>query len=770
MARKFTERDLELLGYQSPHEVQDTSGWLHLTANLNAGLESISTDFYYIKTKCLEAQCEEAAKTADGEKKTYVLWPEGCDLRFESVAAKFSKKAEVLKIDDILWKRLSSLFSNYLIEMERQVPSERFFVQPRRVGVAEGKLDQELANSMQSSQSASRGSVTVVSASAGVGKTTLAREVTRLLLRRVKDSRAIPIYIEASHWDRYNLQADLELWDIIRNSLDQFGAVGLVSKELFFHGLKQGYFVFIFDGFDELCSPRNSQFSPLDVLRSLSEIALASEARMMLTTRSLFWKNEIPEGEIPSNIQMVELDSFNKQQALGYFNERFKSSITKRNLAVSLYEKLVTDSEKPKNDSGGSRAKFANLPFVVVMLGEYADRGGVSFESAGDLIEDMLRRLCGRDQARQDLSINASNQLAAFSEIAVDWYDQPNPEFDVETLGAAGFPIEDLGDVKHHALLAAGKTGSTFKFKWDFIAPYLRALVVAKSLVSADPSSINRCLGIMRLEANGKGFTFEHVIAILESSNLSAVSSAYRRAPANEKDFKSFLCQVILGLISKDKNAFTNLAERSQAFFNAIGATTENSKRVISNLYLVGQLERLDLRNVRFENCEFRDCTISHCDVDNHTEFRKTVFAGSLEISPSSRWKEVVVHEDCDVRSPASLTLSSVSALGSHDADDLLLDAFRLGLVKFWHNGHPKDNIKKDDWKRGLLGRTKYCTPVLDALEKAGAIEESTKGRFSDTRLLLNRDCFAELQHFMDNRQLSGKLAAAFDMFRKWNS
>lgn len=189
--------------------------------------------------------------------------------------------------------------------------------------------------------------------------------------------------------------------------------------------------------------------------------------------------------------------------------------------------------------------------------------------------------------------------------------------------------------------------------------------------------------------------------------------------------------------------------------------------RTITGLSIIGQIEKLDFRDVRFVDCSFVDAMFVNCDVNSGTIFDKCTFSGTLELTPPSPWSAVRVLPNCAIRSSAALTLSSVLAKPTSDPDDLLIDAFRLGLGKFWHNGSPRDNIKRDDWKRGLLGRTKYCEPVLKSLIKSGVVEESKKGHYSDSRLIFSKECFGDLQRFMDNRQLTGRIADAFHASRK---
>ncbi len=762
MARQFSLRDLELLGYRDPVTLSDTPGWIHARAFAEGGLERIQAEFIYLKSGCTSEQLQLASRSLSIGSRAYVLVPPSHKLTEASLRSAFGAQAiDVADIEAVVWRKLSSIFAKYLVELQQRIPEERYFVKPRREREAHAQLDKEILDYLAGRGDIAPGTLAVIAAAAGVGKTTLARRTTLDLLRQAKDIRAIPVFVEAAHWDKFNLEADLDLWDIIRNSIDQFGGNVGFTQELFSYALQQGYFVFVFDGFDELCSPKHSQFSPIDVLRFLSDLAIQTEARILITTRTLFWKNEIESIGVPKNVSVVTLAPFNKAQAMGYFQERFKSDLKKRDQANTLYTKLVSRSDLPENEEGGARAKFANLPLVVVMLAEYVDRGGVNFDSQGQLIETLLCRLCLRDQARQDLLSTAKEQLDAFEQVAVNWYEPVNPEFDLETLELVGFPKQDIKDIRHHALVSHGRTANAYRFRWDFLAPYMRALFLRRVIKDRTSDAVARARQIMELEANGKGFVFEHLCGLFRPSDLEFVARAYRETPASAADTRSFLLHLMLALMDGDKVSFTSAKDRITELIRLISPKSQQS-RVLSGISVVGQLERLDFRGVTFHACEFRDCALVSCETDETTIFDQCIFVGTLDLTPQASWIAVQLRENCILRSPANLTWNSVLTNSVGDSDDLLFDAFRLGLGKFWHNGSPKDSLKRDDWKRGLLGRTKYSVLVLEALIKFGVILESEKGQYSESRLFFSKDSFGDLQRFMDNRQLTGRIAAAF--------
>lgn len=569
--RQFSPRDIELLGYRDPIVAEDHPGWTRIKATLDAGLSVQNTEFVYLKAGCTTDQLNEANRTTSTTKPAYVLMAPSHRLTEQSVRATFANRAiDVFEIEAAVWRRLSSAFDKYLEALGTGVPHERYFVRPRKDQESRAELDKEVLDYLSGAGNVPPGTLMVVSAGAGVGKTTVARRAVLDVVRRMSQNKIIPIFVESTHWDKFNLEADLELWDIIRNSIDHFGGPIGLTQDLFNYGLQQGYFVFVFDGFDELCSPKQSQFSAIDVLRSFADLSKQTDARILLTTRALFWHNEIEKVGVPTNVAVLSLAPFNKQQALGYFQERFRRDIRKRDQAQTLYTNLVAASDLPENEEGTARSKFANLPLVVVMLAQYVEQGGVDFESQGLLIQDLLCRLCLRDQARQDLLANAQEQIRAFEEIAVNWDDSVNPEFDLATLELVGFPKEDLRDMRHHALVSPGRSANTYRFRWDFLAPYMRALFLRREIANRRNGLPGLAKKIMQTEANGKGFVFEHLCGLLDSSSLSMVAQCYSVTKQTETEIRSFLTHVILALLEADKQNYKTVADKTAAFISLL--------------------------------------------------------------------------------------------------------------------------------------------------------------------------------------------------------
>ena len=66
------------------------------------------------------------------------------------------------------------------------------------------------------------------------------------------------------------------------------------------------------------------------------------------------------------------------------------------------------------------------------------------------------------------------------------------------------------------------------------------------------------------------------------------------------------------------------------------------------------------------------------------------------------------------------------------------------------------------NWRTGPLGHTGQGTALLDAMLKEGLVEKIKIGGTAEGGLAFDRSSIGDLQNFMDNNQMSGKVEAVF--------
>ena len=766
VATAFSEQDIELLGYVSPQRVEASTSdpWVVFRATATAGLETIDTAFLYLKSDCTMENAQRATDAIRADRRAYVVVPKSLRISIDRLRSVFGKQTPVYIHEDLLWDKIHNIFADYIASLQQGIVTERYYVPPRST---DDKIGDKLADVVQdyliSKSPSEDGTLFVLAAFAGVGKTTLSRYLVKRLAASVLKSRTIPVYVEASHWGRLHLESVDELWEIIDNSLRAFSHTLRIRQDLFEHALKQGYIAFIFDGFDELCGHKSSHFAPSAVLQGLAEIAKQSSARIVLTTRTLYWDSEIEDP--PENVRKEEINYFNTQQAKGYFNKFFHDDKAMLRTALGQYSTLVSGSFRPK-ETGGARNQFVNLPLCVAMVAEHVRQGGTQIAAQGtrQLLENILEQICDREVSRKNLLTKAVHQLAAFQELALS-EQGTNPEFQLQLLEAAGISSSDMGKMVDHPLLNVTHDGN-YRFSYDFLAPYLRALHIADAISSRGVEPNSGIWPLLREEANGKGFMLEHLESLLEPDAVTAVGGLVSLVPTKYRESQSFLLHLALDLIRSDANVVTG-AERTERLFAAVFGDSFFVARSVSGLYLTGPFEGLDLSSVRFSGCRFQDATLRNCRADSDTRFERCVFTGEFELQPEACKKDgwgAVKMLDCEIAFPASLVWDGVIESDVASQSDLVKDTLRLGLGKFWCNGRLKTSLRRADWTKGLLGRSGYCKPLLDAMLKSGLVEEVHISGVPEGGLAFRKESLFDLQKFMDNQQMIGKVLETYTL------
>jgi len=764
MPTTFTVQDIELLGYTNPSEIttDTTAPWKHFRAIAIAGLESIETRFLYLKASCTVDDIRRAARDLPRGAHAYVIKPNSFKVTENKLKEIFGPQIPIHEHDALIWKKLHDLFREYL-ESLSDVPMEKYYVPPRSTDPEIGdQLMDAILRYLRRTSANDNGILLALRAHAGVGKTTLSRFALRRLASESAKSKTIPVYVEASHWGKLHLESVEALWEIIDNSLRTFSSNLVFREELFNHALRQGYISFIFDGFDELCGHKGSQFAPTAVLKRLSDIAHESEARILLTTRTLYWEAEI--SDVPNNVRRLDLDAFNTQQAKGYFAQYFKDDFGARSRAFEMYKKLVEGSFRPRQD-GGVRAQFVNLPLCVAMLARYAKDGAtdVRAESGKQLLENILLAICGREVERKTLKTRPRAQLASFQEVAIYDEERENPTFDLELLEAAGFASEDVRKLVDHPLLQRTQD-NRYCFSYDFLGPYLRALSVADCIVERRKDFGASLIAFMAREANGKGYILEQLGALLEYEDLTAVGRMARAVRKVNGEVGSFLFHVAKLLIDQDTEAVT-ATDRATLLFGALEGLGFERNRSVTNWLFSGSMERIDFRNTQFIECAFRDVSFRNCNADSSTIFTRCNFSGALEFPPGkgSGWSEVTI-KDCQLSFPANAVWEEVLGREVGSRDERITDALRLALGRFWYHGRPRMSLRIDDWGKGILGHSGMAKPVLEAMLKAGLVQRIHISGVVEGGIAFDRDSLGDLQQYMDNQHLGGKIKEVYEL------
>lgn len=756
MRQILNSHTLELLGYTNPEQVSSDTRADVFIATIVAGIEEQRVQFVYIKTRSSRSDLSNIS--IERNIATFFVVPESSGINTEDVNIAIPGGPHRLyQLDELIWARMTSAFREYVDGLTAQLIVEPYFVQPRSES-ATSEPDKEIVEFFASrSATYGAGTVLVLRAPAAVGKTTLLRIVVQRLLKSKDQYRAIPIFIESAHWSQLRLESVSGLWEVVRNSLMRFAPDLVMSKSLFEAALKTGNIVFIFDGLDELCGRRDVSISAVDIVDELASIARGTNARILLSTRTAYWDSEI--ARTWENVSKLDLAPFNRQQALSYFERRFSNDISLQKRCHALYQKLIQASQHPANP-GGSRAQFANLPACVSLVADTVERINgeeLQFQSAQSIAEQMLAFLCGRDRQRKTLTTPPLEQLFSFAQVAAS---QPltSDSYAVELLEATGFDRSDVLRFVDHPLIRT-RGQETFDFAYEFLDPFFKAYFLNCYLSGNKDIIETDALSLMSANANAKSAVLEHLLGLINSLSAEKLAATAKRTIKLDPLAGSFLLHLATALGDQEK-----LSHQERAHILWL-ASANNAAKVLDGITFVGSFQRFDLRGYTIVNCKFVDCNLTEIAVDHTTTLKNSSFEGDISFGNTGQlnlWR-TVTYSDNSTIGGASVVAHFLLDSSAERNKDLLLDVFNLALGKFWHGGSPRRSIDKNNWKRGLLAHSPWIDLILDGFLRCEVMEDIEISGTEAGGYALHKSTFADVQRFMDSRQLSGKLSQAFD-------
>ncbi|MBS0197809.1 MAG: NACHT domain-containing protein [Planctomycetes bacterium] len=756
MARTFSRNDLELLGYRDITQIDiPTSQAFQLyEAKATAGLSEVRALFGYLHAAATSADVREArrAMSRNADHK-YLLLPNSMSPRLAQIQVDLGATVKVLELEKTVWEATYGRFKGYLDKVVTSLPEEAYYVTPRPEREAKENLDDNIYSWMASRQETTDHVIALL-ADAGIGKTTVSRAIAKRLAKAALETRVIPVYLEAGQWAKARESFD-DVWDITLHSIRHFDSSLTVSSELLTYLVRVGAVAFIIDGFDELCANGGSQFNARDTLNRLLETAQASDARVLLTSRSLYWSAEI--GDKVNGIRQERLAPFTRQQALDYLDRRFSKERDLRSKALDWFNKIRPLNQPP---TPGGRTQILYHPFVIGLIAGAVESDAQLSQHSDPLSNDMysiLRAFCSREQSRQRLKTSPDEQLCAFEIVATELATT----FDIDDLIMAGYSSEDTSKLSVHPLIEKADVegnASAYRFRYTFLPLQFKARRVLKGIVGATLADDRCALSIMEEYAGGA--LIDHVLSFLPDVDLAnALAKAYCAVPEKNVKARSFLFHLARDLITK-RDANITKKERLEKTLSELGLSSGSTAK---GLYIKGAAGRLDLRGITFQSCTFSDVVFADCDVDSSTIFRQCRFEGDFDLSDASRdaWQQVTV-EKCELDIPAQLLIGRGNS-SQRVANELV----KLALCKFWRSGRIVRSFAAPNWKRGILGRHKLCMSILHALVSAGIIEEITISGVAEGGLLLRKEADSEVQRFMDNNQTTGRIGRVIETIQK---
>lgn len=835
---------LSNLGYREKICLEDSSLWSMWSATATVGLDSVESFYLYLKNSCPLKEAHEKNKALWkrlSENKGYHLVltpssslaerPERTRNVFNAHKVATTKQLlleHVLKREDIKWNEVSS--EKYFIDPDLKFVNGSLNIPGgKTIGDIQDKTSYKLSHDNKAIYGSSaatsymlkwlkgeergpkpKASIAILIADGGIGKTTLSRILCGKL--RAQNQNTFPILIHSKQWRSMiqTLTMD-EVWNRATKEALSGGSVD-TNKSVLRPLIREGLFIIMFDGFDELCVRPESALNPKRIINELIELVTPEEehqdeilsARILLTARKTFWES-IKADIDTSKLEIFEIEAFSKNKRKRYFEQRFKNqenANTKLHAATTLASKVRGSFYENLPAEDESQDKISGVPFILDLIARHVEGlDKEDRESAGqdsvvsaqdpytmtDPFVRLLEDVCQREVKRQNLkytgedgelhSIEPSKQFDIFQELFLAHQD--------------GATIEELADhlqvlceipddeecaavtdrFKNHMLLTPTKSKDEqekgemeFGAHYEPIKVYFLARFLALGLRNATESDTKRIVSLLAKNSTGETQLLDLLKGQLEKLDKQELHEAMRHAveiiresKGNERrESGKTLFRLAQKLVSASGN---EKLDRTLQLAELL--STPSGRTIFNGVILTGQVSSYDLRKTEFKQCQFVDVDFKNCQFSTNSIFSGCSFEGTLKFTTCDATNSIQMQKNLSCSNEAEYELARV--FGEKPREELKLsfakDALSRALNKF-NGDYGFGTIQYRNRTHGFRPGNPYNQPVWDALQKKGVVEKHHISNVDGDGLHVSddSDVRSDINFFFDNGSFQGRL------------
>jgi hypothetical protein len=603
--------------------------------------------------------------------------------------------------------------------------------------------------------------VAVLLAPAGLGKTSVARELVRSILLRPEHD-VLPLLIEPGQWPSLNPNEPVTPWSVIKHALAVSGhnAVPQESFDLF---ARAGCIVIIFDGLDEVGSIRGGTVTPVDVITHFRHLAVDSACRVLVTSRDGLWSEMPPEFRQP--IQEFHLLPFRNQEIGRYREKRFPKP---RSPARRRFDEILDTVTRTAHPYGTSRIqpeeRAPAAPLILHLVATEAEENS----NSGDYgLEDTKYKnplyaitygILNREHTRRNLCLTPAQQFMMISTLVIEMGDGPYELSDIRTAVdyAFGNSLEDtkFNVVLIHPLLKRISSG-TFCFRFDYLTHFAPAVWLCDYLIGDRRDTIvERYLSDI---AGRSSPVSGHVADLLREIEWIPYVAAHvermKNGDLSHRAITPFLWELAQSLMPPPNNAARSL--RTLKMGNLFGKQ-DKDQIIFAGLPFSGPIAYMDLRRVSFKECTFQNCEWISCEAGQDTEFNNCRFKGRFVQVASPGLRSGIFdpltedNVDEDTRSDLENLLGRRGLLTTTSA------AVRGMLISLLGELRPAGFFIpriRDELCARFVGPLLVRNHIIERLVANGVLENDAVGRLR----VMNKHS-ASVMALLDNGQLNGRL------------
>ena len=774
---------LTTLGFSETELIQDNDSWNMWRAVYRTPVDDVKGFYLYLKSKCRQGDATLANKRlwsemSEGEGYRLVLPPSSGlahnlsrtqDI-FDASAAKTTKQLLLDNlVRDLTWNPVDD--EKYFIDPDLKLNDDATVNNATRYMLKWLKGEQTQNSAV---------SIAVLIAPGGVGKTTLARHLCDGL--HDADPNIHPVLIESQQWQTLlgtsgQLTMDT-VWDAALSRRFKDGSRLRGNKIARKVLVREGLFVVMFDGFDELCVHPEGAMTPKAIIDELVELVTPEEdeviqARILLTARETFWES-IQDDIDTSKLDVFRLQEFSNEKRKLYFERRLEN-YTERDTAFRLSKQISGGIYGGLNHGDQNADRLSGVPFILDLVARYvegnSDPNLNPYET--DPFARFLKNVCRREDLRQNLDINFDKQFELFEELFRAYPESVSFANLREYLGVV-CGVSDHEVAKRftgHVFLTALPTRKDdgeqphYGPHYEVIRVYFLARFLALSLVKTTAGANQNRAAIVELLAKnstGKTQVVDLLAEQLQQQDEKGLLEAMRHAlkmihDEDREEVRRKSGMALFHLAQKLVSEQQDKVERTKQLVKLLPSGGDAEFRAVT---LTGQLRAYDLSNTTFTRCQFVDVSFRNCRFSTGTVFEKCSFEGTLDFTYCDASSQIQVN-DATCSNEAEYVLGRFRDTGPTKKvrESLAEDALRRALKRF-RGPYGFTTIQYSDRGTGFKPGNPYNKKVWDVLEGHRIIERHHISNVAEGGLNVQDDdeLKRDLRSFLDNGVVDGRL------------
>jgi hypothetical protein len=608
------------------------------------------------------------------------------------------------------------------------------------------------------------GKVAVLLAEPGQGKTYTSRKLTSQLLREKtlnsKRDKFIPLFIDSSQWKTMTIDDQKSLFKTITHSFKYFGAqipwIENHEDDFIKIALKADIFKIIFDGFDEYVIKNRE--NPIEILETLISLAESTETRLMITSRTSYWDNNILEADdnITKNILQYKINPFDEQLAGNYFQGTLNNEIH-INTAKKIYKKLSRKS------SG-----LAGRGFVLRLIADIARTMDYINEDTPIDFAWLIDNACEREILRHTLPLTSKQQINIIkyfaSEISIG--KKPSTQIIKDAISLYCDEIDELlvkailDSLEIHILIEKpAKDKDEWVFKENQVYIYLLTQEVIEKIGT---QAFKNLIDNLTLDDS-----------ILQELGNSIIDDISNNNPQEDKTLK--IKEIIQQLLNLDSASARKLAsvilieytirnhpkgsshaEKTNFIF------TLNDTKNIDKLYFSGTtIEGFDFRKVKFKNCNFEKTYWVNCTFDIETSFENCVITNGISANKCTNFGRVqFINSKIDTESAAYINSVKISENEKKYSSSDLKNDVSCVIDKFIFRNGIK-TVEKRNLSKGIIGKSIYKEDIINTLLSLVIEEHRISGKEGGYHVKYDKE--DDVKFYAANNVFVGVLKDTYD-------